>query len=386
LFKLLGIDETGHLGDIRGYGISSSPRSSMKGKTRFLLFFLAFFWRMSLYSLAQAPPPAPVVVSPVLQEQVSESVVLVGTATPRVKSLFASEAEGLVEELYVDEGDFVRKGQVLARLRSSTLQIQLEAARAARKEAEERLLQAEDELERSMKLRQSNSIPQKKLSDDQFEARVWEQKVRQQELEIDRLEDLLSKKTIEAPFSGLVAKKHTEVGQWLERGGGILTLIDIGRIHVVVPVPERYVDKIRVGDRTSASVRALGNERHPGRIVSIIPEGDREARTFPVKVEIRNRDLRIKSGMLCHVAFSLGKPYMALLVPKDALVARDNQKFVFVYQNDIVKLIGLEVKGYHEGMAEVSGDLKPDSLVVIRGNERLRDGQKVVVTREISGK
>lgn len=358
----------------------------MKGKKRFLLLFLAFFWRMSAYSLAQAPPSTPVVVSPVLQREVSESVVLVGTATPRVKSLFASEAEGLVEELYVDEGDFVKKGQGLARLGSSTLQIQLEVARAARKEAWERLLQAKDELERSIKLRQSNSIPEKKLSDDQFEARVWEQKVKQQELEIARLDDLLSKKTIEAPFSGLVAKKHTEVGQWLERGGDILTLIDIGRIHVVVPVPERYVDRIRVGDRASASVSALGNETHPGRIVSIIPEGDREARTFPVKVEIKNRDLRIKSGMLCQVTFSLGKPYMALLVPKDALVARDNQKFVFVYQNDIVKLVGLEVKGYHGGMAEVSGDLKPDSLVVIRGNERLRDGQKVAVTREEPGK
>lgn len=363
-----------------------SPRSSMKGKKRFLLFFLAFFWRMSPYSSAQAPPPVPVVVSPVLHKEISESVVLVGTATPRVKSLFASETEGLVEELFVDEGDFVRKGQVLARLRSSTLQIQLEAARAARKEAGERLLQAKDDLERSMKLRQSASIPEKKLSDDQFEARVWEQKVRQHELEIARLEDLLSKKTIEAPFSGLVAKKHTEVGQWLERGGDILTLIDMERIHVVVPVPERYVDKIRVEDRASVSVSALGNKSHPGRIISIIPEGDREARTFPVKVEIRNRDLRIKSGMLSHVTFSLGKPHMALLVPKDALVAQDDKKFVFVYQNDIVKLVGLEVQGYHEGMAEVSGDLKPDSLVVIRGNERLRDGQKVTVTRETPGK
>jgi len=362
------------------------PQNTMQPKKGFLLLFFIISWAGCIPSWAQQPPPAPVVVSPVLQRQVTESVVLVGTATPRVSSLFASEAEGLVEELFVDEGDFVRKGQVLARLRSSTLQIQLEAARAVRKEAGERFLQAKDELERSMKLRQSNSIPEKKLLDDQFEARVWEQKVRQQELEIARLEDLLSKKTIEAPFSGLVAKKRTEVGQWLERGGDILTLIDLERVHVVVPVPERYVDKIRVGDRASVSVNALGDMKYSGRVVSIIPEGDRQARTFPVKVEVRNRDLRIKSGMLSHVAFSLGKPYTALLVPKDALVTRGNQKSVFVYRNDIVNLIELEVKGYHGGMAEVSGDLNPGSLVVIRGNERLRDGQKVMVTRETPGK
>jgi membrane fusion protein (multidrug efflux system) len=176
------------------------------------------------------------------------------------------------------------------------------------------------------------------------------------------------------------------VGQWVEQGGGIVTLIDLEYIHVVVQVPERYVDKIRVGDRASVSVDALGNKRLSGKTIAIIPEGDREARTFPVKVEIKNKNFQTKSGMLCHVTFPLGKPYPALLVPKDALVNRDNQKFVFVYQNDIVKLIRLDVKGYHGGMAEVSGELKPGLLVVIRGNERLRDGQKVLVIRETPSK
>lgn len=358
----------------------------MKGKKGFLLLFLIVFWGVGISSWAQAPPSAPVVVSPVIQRQVRESVVLVGTARPRVRSLFASEVEGLVEELHVGEGDAVEEGQVLAKLRSSTLEIQLEAARAVQKEAEERFLQAKAELERSIKLRRSESIPEKKLLDDRFEATAWEQRVRQREAEISRLKDLLAKKNIIAPFSGFVAKKHTEVGQWLEKGGDVLTLIDIERIHVIVPVPERYVDKIRVGDRASVSVNALGNKRYSGRVVAIIPEGDREARTFPVKVEIKNRNLRIKSGMLSHVTFSLGKPYKALLVPKDALVTRDNQKFVFVYQNDIVKLVRLDVKGYHGGMAEVSGDLKPGFMVVIRGNERLRDGQKVLVIRKTSQK
>ena len=353
----------------------------MREQKRFLHLFFIFFLGVGSFSWAQGPPPTPVVVSPVLQRQVRESVVLVGTATPRVRSLFASEVEGLVEELYVDEGDAVKEGQVLAKLGSSALKIQLEVARAARNEARERYLQAKAELERSVKLRRSKSIPEKKFLDDRFEAMAWEKRVRQREAQISRLRDQLAKKTIIAPFSGFVAKKHTEVGQWVEQGGGIVTLIDLGYVHVVVQVPERYVDKIRVGDRASVSLDALGNKRFSGKIIAIIPEGDREARTFPVKVKIKNKNFRIKSGMLSHVTFSLGKPYPALLVPKDALVTRDNQKFVFMVQSDIVKLVRLDVKGYHEGMAEVSGELKPGLLVVIRGNERLRDGQKVLVIR-----
>ncbi len=358
----------------------------MKGKKGFLLPFFILFLGLGSFSWAQGPPPTPVVVSPVLQRQVRESVVLVGTATPRVRSLFAAEVEGLVKELYVDEGDTVKEGQVLAKLGSSILEIQLEVARAARNEATERYLQAKGELERSIKLRRSESISEKKFLDDRFEAMAWEKRVRQRDAQISRLEDELAKKTITAPFSGFVAKKHTEVGQWVEQGGDIVTLIDLAYVHVVVQVPERYVDKIRVGDLASVSVDALGNKRFPGKIIAIIPEGDREARTFPVKVEIKNKNFRTKSGMLCHVTFSLGKPYPALLVPKDALVNRDNQKLVFIYENDIVKLVRLDVKGYHGGMAEVSGELKPGLLVVIRGNERLRDRQKVQVIRETSPK
>ncbi|NIS62964.1 MAG: efflux RND transporter periplasmic adaptor subunit [Proteobacteria bacterium] len=356
----------------------------MKGRKRFIYLFLILFLEVSPFSWAQGPPPTPVVVSPVLERQVRESVVLVGTATPRVRSLFASEVEGLVKELYVDEGDAVKEGQILAKLGSSALEIQLEVAKAARNEAKDRYLQAKAELERSVKLRQSQSIAEKKFVDDQFEAMAWEKRVRQREAQISQLRDLLAKKTIIARFSGFVARKHTEVGQWVEQGGGIVTLIDLEYVHVVVQVPERYVGKIRVGDRASVSVEALGNKRFPGKIIAIIPEGDREARTFPVKVEIENENFRIKGGMLSRVTFSLGKPYPTMLVPKDALVNRDNQQFVFVYQNDIVKLIRLDVKGYHGDMAEVAGQLKPGLMVVIRGNERLRDGQNVLVIRDTS--
>jgi len=306
----------------------------------------------------------------------------VGTATARVTSLLASEVDGLVEELFVEEGDAVKKGQVLARLRSSTLKIQLTLATATRNEAHERYLQAKAELERSEKLRRSESISEKKFLDDRFEAMAWEQRVRQRDAEISRLQDLLSKKTIVAPFSGFVARKHTEVGQWVEQGGEIVTLIDLEYVHVVVQVPERYIDRIMVGNRASVTVDALGTGRFSGKIIAVNPEGNREARTFPVKSEIKNEGFRIKSGMLCHVSFSLGKPYPALLVSKDALVTQDNQKFVFVYQNDTVKMVRVNVKGYHGDMAEVSGDLEARILVVIRGNERLRDGQKVQVIRE----
>lgn len=354
----------------------------MKSTRRFFHLCLFLFFISGPPSWAQGPPPSPVAVSAVVQKNIRESVILVGTATSRVTSLLASEVEGLVEKLYVEEGDAVKKGQVLARLRSSTLKIQLTLARATRKEAQERYLQAKAELERSEKLRRSQSISEKKFLDDRFETMAWEQRVIQRDAEVSRLMDLLSKKTIVAPFSGFVARKHTEVGQWVERGGGIVTLIDLGYIHVVAQVPERYIGRVLMGDRASVTVDVLGNKTFSGKIISVNPEGDRETRTFPVKVQVKNEGFQIKSGMLSHISLSLGKSYPAILVSKDALVTRDNQKFVFVYQDDTVKMVRLKVKGYHGGMADVSGNLRAGLLVVTRGNERLRDGQKVRIIRE----
>ncbi len=325
------------------------------------------------------PPDAPVEVSPVMKEHVQKEVTLTGTVFPRTRSVLASEVEGLVEKMFVEEGDFVRKGAQIAELGASIYRLQLKEAEAARKETEQRYLQAQADLKRSEDLVAKGFVAKKQLMDDRFNTEAILKKLNQHEAETARLKDLLGKTRIVAPFSGSVSKKHTEVGQWLNKGGAVVTLIDLSRVHVTVSVPERYIIRLEVGQPASVTADALGEEAYAAEIDAIVSEGDAEARVFPVKFEVANKEFKLKSGMLARVTFATGYSRKGLLVPKDALVSRGDERFVFVVRNATAKEVRVRVKSYQGNKAEITGPVTEEDQVVIRGNERLRDGQKIRV-------
>ncbi len=324
-------------------------------------------------------PDAPVEVSPVTNEVVEKKVTLTGTVFPRTKSVLAAEVEGLVERVLVEEGDFVRKGEKVAELGASIYRLRLKEAEAALKETEQRYLQAKADLKRSEDLVAKGFIAEKEVTDDRFETQALLKKLNQHEAEIARLKDFLEKTQIYAPFSGEVIKKHTEVGQWVDKGGSVVTLIDLSRVHVMVSVPERYIVRLKVGQAASVTADALGEETYQAKIDAIISEGDAEARVFPVKFEVGNREFKLKSGMLARVTFATGHSRTALMVPKDALVNRGRETVVFVVLDGAAKEVRVRVGSYHGNKAEVVGRISAGDPVVTRGNERLRDGQPVRV-------
>jgi membrane fusion protein (multidrug efflux system) len=236
-----------------------------------LVFSGCFFLLFSGFLYAQNQQRrAPVVVSPVTKELVKKTVTLTGTVFPRTKSIVAAEVEGLVEEIVVEEGDFVEKGDKIAELGSSLYRLQLREAEAARKETEQRYLQARANLKRSEELVAKGFVAEKQFMDDRFNTEALKKNLNQHEAEVARLKDLLSKTRIFAPFSGAVAKKHTEVGEWVDKGGPLVTLIDLSRVHVTVLVPERYVTKVKVGEPALVTADALGGRSFTGRIHALI--------------------------------------------------------------------------------------------------------------------
>ena len=327
----------------------------------------------------KGPPPAPVVVQPVIETQIRESITLVGTAEAQKRALVATQVEGWVEEVSFQEGDRREKNVPLVRLEANALKLELQGARAALKETEERLNQALADFRRLEALYSSESISQKRFQDAQFEVNARRERVRVLRSEVARLEDRLSKKTIRAPFSGWIAEKRVERGEWVDQGGSVATMVDLSRIHARVPVPERYLPLLKVGETARVSLDALPGRTFSGRILSLLPTGDAKSRAFPVKVEIPRPEGLIKEGMLARVSLSIGKPRTALLVPKDALILEGLNKSVFVVKDNVARRLDVEILGYQEGAAEVRGNLTQGDLVIVRGNERIREGQAVVI-------
>ncbi len=335
---------------------------------------------MLLGSTSQAqegPPATPVRVAEVTRMEITPQVLLIGTAQPKLTSLVAAEIDGLVKEFNASEGEFIEKGAVLARLDDSTLRIELKAARASEAEAQAQLRRARADLKRSTQLLATETIADKKYTDDLAEVQSVEARVLRLQAMIEHNQDAIAKKIIRAPFAGFVVKEHTQIGEWVDKGGLIVTLADLSSIEVVVDAPERYVPLLELGGKTQVKVDALNPEEFTGKIAAIIPVGDPASRSFPIKVSVDNPDLRIRGGMLCRVSLAVGKPKSVLAVPKDAVVNLGQQYLLFVVRDGVAQRVQVQLGNASDSMVEVKGQVEAGMQVVTRGNERLRPGQPV---------
>lgn len=329
-------------------------------------------------TFGQEVPPGPVGYTEARQHPVLRTISLTGTVESATVSLVASEVEGKVLELQAREGDLVRKGAILARLRKTTMELQREASAAQLKEAEARLKLAERSLIRAQELFDSKVLSQQELDDAFFEMTAWQGRAEQLIAAIARIDDDLERCTIRAPFAGSVVAEHTEVGEWISVGAPIVELASMNHLEVKVEVPERYFHGMRKGGKASITFDSIPGYGLDGTVDTIVPRADPQARTFPVKVALHDTNGTIGIGMLAEVSLPAGDTYDAIVVPKDAIVGDGTNQHVFRIGTDsTVERVPVKTG---EGLGDwivIRGEIAPGEQLVTRGNERLFPGQPV---------
>ena len=327
---------------------------------------------------AQQMPPSPVSYTEAKKHPLKRSVQLPGTVEALKVSIVASEVAGLVVEFNAREGTAVAKGQPLTRLRRENHELSLTSAEAQLKEDEARHKLAERNLERIRELFGTKDVSQKQLDDAQFELNAWQGRVDKQRAEVAKIKDELERHTIVAPFSGVVVRKFTELGQWVAEGGPVVELMALDEMDVVAEVPERYFNSLKLRARTQVVFEVLSGLRVEGRVSAIVPRADPQARTFRAKIRIPNPGGRIGAGMLAQISLPEGDAYSAVVVPKDAVVTRGPQKLVYLVNgNNTISEVPVQVGAGVGAWVEVQGSVQPGHKVVTRGNERLMNGQAV---------
>ena len=328
----------------------------------------------------EGPPPAVVVTAPVRTGPVHEEITLVGTVRPIVDSLIAAELDGRVISRLVEKAAAVKKGQVLFRLDSTRLERRLEAAEGELIEVRARFRVARQQEARARDLHDSDVLADRFLDDAIGDRQALDGRIAQVEARIASIKDDLARTSIKAPFGGVVTELHTEVGEWIRLGDAVLRLASFDTIEVHLDVPERYYPHLAAGDAAPGSLDALPDVKLEGKVFAVVPRAGSAARTFPVIVRAANPGRKVAAGMLARVRLVLSSSHEVLQVPKDAIVRQMGGEVVFLLEGDSVRVVTVR-PGRASGMhVEVAGDLTPGDLVVVRGNERLQPGQKVMVT------
>ncbi len=367
----------------RGGGVTASFGARMRPRLRGRALGLiagVFLVAPAASAGAQGPGmgPSPVGYTEAREIPVKEQLELTGSVGSRRASLVASEVAGLVTELVAREGDEVGRGEPLVRLRRKNLELSLAAAKAQLKEAQARLDLARRSLTRSQELSASGVISQQALDDAESEAAAWQGRVESLEAEIARVEDDLDRSVVRAPFAGVVAREHAQVGEWLDVGGEVAELVSLDDLEVTLDVPERYYGKLAANAPARVTFAALPDAGVEGKIGAVVPRADQQARTFWVKIRIPNPGHRIGVGMLARVAFPLGTSYPATVVPKDAVVRQGPMQVVYrINGEDQVEPVPIETGTAVGAWIEVRGPIQSGEKVVTRGNERLMPGMKV---------
>ncbi len=329
----------------------------------------------------KGPPPSLVDTAPVASEAPTAPRTFVGTTEPRYSAAVAGEVAGLVEELNVREGEAVERGQVLARLRSRQIELQIDEARALLGEIEARTAKAKADVQRAQRLRGEQILSEEEFQRRETELAALRQSALRQQAAIKVLQDRLARMTIRAPFSGQIVAEETEVGEWLGQGDTVAELIDISSVRVVVPVPEQALAQIRGAASAEVTFDALPGRSYRGNVSAIIPRADLASRTFPVEVTIDNSDGEILAGMLARATFTGESAESALLIPKDALVLQPGEgDYVVKVEEGLAVIVPVQVIdtfATRYAVTPLDGELDAADRVVIRGNERLRPGQAV---------
>ncbi len=327
---------------------------------------------------AQEWPASPVRYTEAKEYPVHRLIELPGSVESRTESLVASEVAGLVVELAAREGQTVRKGETLAKLRSDQLELQLQAAEAELREAEARRTQAESNLERSKDLFDSEVLSQRQLDEAISEFDAWRGRTERLTVMIARIKLDIERSAVRAPFAGVIVAERCEVGEWVDKGDPVVELISLYDLEVRVDVPERYFSNMNPGAEATVRFESLPGYELTGKVSAIVPRANARSRTFPLKIRIKNKDGKVGAGMLAKVSFPAGESYSATVVPKDAVITRGAERYVYLVNGDsTVSQVSVETGVAMGPWVEIQSEVRPGAKVVTRGNERLQPGQRV---------
>lgn len=342
---------------------------------------------------------APVEVAPVTIQSIQLLRQFTGTLDSKSEFVVAPKVTGRIEEISVDLGDTVERGEVVVRLDNAEYtqslklyQADLAVTRANLAEAKSQLEIAKRELERITTLQQRgvSSAAENDAARATYSARTAHVEVAraqilraQAELETARIR--LGYSEVRANWRGgrnlrAVAERYVDEGETVTANQPLLRIVDLDQLNGVLSVTERDYGQLQVGQIVILDVDAFPDEKFNGHISRVSPVFDEATRQARVEVTVENKDHRLKPGMFIRANVELEASVSAVTVPEQALVTRYSESGVFVLSDDGITVQWKPVQAgiLQNGRVQlIDGSI--DGLVVVLGQQLLDDGSAVNV-------
>ena len=277
---------------------------------------------------------------------------------------------GEVRELFVEEGDEVSKGQVLARLDGERLRLELNESQA-------KLRKLQRDYERNIDL-QSKGL----ISDGDFEKIKYEMEALEAAFNLASLE--LDYTQIRAPIDGVVAERFAKLGNTISEGEALFKVTSLDPLVAYLHVPEREYRHIEPGQPVGIDIDALSGEPIAAAVSRVSPVVDPQTGTFKITVEIVDMKHRIKPGMFGRIGVIYDVHKNALQIPRSAIIEDQGTASVFVIEGDRAVRKTIKTGYSNRGMVEVTSGLHENELVVTVGQASLKQDSRVSIIKQAS--
>jgi membrane fusion protein (multidrug efflux system) len=319
------------------------------------------------YALARtaARAPVPVVTAVVASEPFTETLEALGTARANESVEITPTVEERVVDIFFDDGDLVRQGQVLVKLDDSEAQYMLAEARAA-------LHEQEKQSDRIRRLAGTNAASRSLLDEELSLLEIARARVA-------HLEARLQNYTIQAPFAGVLGIRRVSAGAVVDSDTVITTLDDTTTIKLDFTVPEAYLGVLKNGMNITAHSPAYPDRPFRGTVTVISSRVDPETRTLTIRARIPNPERLLKPGMLLTVDLIKDRS-QSLVMPEEAVILEKDKKFALLVtpENTVAKK-EIVTGRRSPGRVEVLNGLSAGEQVIVQGINRVRPGSLVTV-------
>ena len=278
---------------------------------------------------------------------------------------------GEVREILAEEGDDVSAGQVLARLDGDRLRLQVQESAA-------QVQKLRREYERNVELKDRSLI-----SAGDFEKIQYEMEALQASYELASLE--LSYTEIRAPISGVVSERLIKLGNTIDVNSPAFQVTSLEPLVSYLFVPEREYQRLRANQAVSLGVDALPGISFSGKVARISPVVDPATGTFKITIEVSDATRRLKPGMFARISIISDMRPNVLQIPRNAIIDSDGARSVFIVRNKKAERREISVGYAYEGRVEVLEGLSDSDVIVVVGQNGLKDGSLVAIVDDGAG-
>ncbi|HXK24599.1 MAG TPA: efflux RND transporter periplasmic adaptor subunit [Myxococcota bacterium] len=326
---------------------------------------------------AQAPPVAAATVAARdLEERIGAS----GELEAQLHTTLAAEVAGRITRIVLEEGAPVVAGTIVVEIDPERRALELDEAKAHAAQADARLAKEKRETDRVRTLYESKVASQSKLdgADTALEVAQADSAAARAQQGVARR--ALSDASVSAPFAGLLARRHVNVGEFVQPGAPLFDLVSLDPIDVVFHLAEVDSSRVAIGQEVEVHVAPYPDRVFDARVAMVSPTIDPGTRTLRVKATLPNPEGLLRPGLFARADLGVAQRKGVTLIPSEAVLQRANGPIVFVVgPGDRVQKRDVRLGAFYRDGVEVQEGVTAGEVVVTRGHSGLVDGAVVRV-------